>query len=285
MSARVRAVDPDCLARWCGASRQHASGCDLQIRVPFRCHRAPAGRRSGGRDQGASGLAADGGLRRGPPPNVPGRLFVPRAAHRRDLLGADVATAETYVPGGAALPSTDHARAFAEAFARLIRLAPRPTEVPTLEPAPSWAAWNHVGEGLWPHPEEPDVNLNEVAGPEWIDDAGRRAGDRLRAGEPEAVIGHSDWLAGNLRWNGDELLVVHDWDSTDRGQRSRSRRLRCRAVSGSRRGRPATIEDLSDSSSLIAIRVVGSSAPTSSSGRGRLACGPGRATPSLARGR
>ena len=123
--------------------------------------------------------------------------------------------AEAYVPGGAALPSTDHARAFAEAFARLIRLAPRPTEVPTLEPAPSWAAWDHAGDGLWPRPEEdPDVNLNEVAGPEWIDDAGRRARDRLRAGEPEAVIGHCDWLAGNLRWNGDELLVVHDWDST-----------------------------------------------------------------------
>jgi hypothetical protein len=28
------------------------------------------------------------------------------------------------------------------------------------------------------------------------------------------VIGHCDWLAGNLRWSGDELLVVHDWDST-----------------------------------------------------------------------
>jgi hypothetical protein len=27
------------------------------------------------------------------------------------------------------------------------------------------------------------------------------------------VIGHCDWLATNLRWNGDELLVVHDWDS------------------------------------------------------------------------
>ena len=45
------------------------------------------------------------------------------------------------------LPSADHAaRAFAEAFARLIRLAPRPAEVPTLDPAPSWAAWNHAGD-------------------------------------------------------------------------------------------------------------------------------------------
>lgn len=129
-------------------------------------------------------------------------------------LGCDVATAEAYVPGGATLPSSDHAAtAFADAFAWLIRLAPRPAEVSTLDPAPSWAAWNHGGDGLWPCPEGRDVNLNEVAGAEWIDDAGRRARDRLRAGESEAVIGHCDWLAGNLRWSGDELLVVHDWDS------------------------------------------------------------------------
>jgi hypothetical protein len=65
-----------------------------------------------------------------------------------------------------------------------------------------------------PRPEEYDIDLNEVAGPEWIDQAGRCARDRLRAGAPEAVIGHCDWLASNLRWKGDELLVVHDWDST-----------------------------------------------------------------------
>ena len=75
------------------------------------------------------------------------------------------------------------------------------------------AAWNHAGDGLWPCPEDPDVNLNEVAGAEWIAEAGRRARDRLRASESEAVIGHCDWLAGNVRWSGDELLVVHDWDS------------------------------------------------------------------------
>ena len=27
----------------------------------------------------------------------------------------------------------------------------------------------------------------------------------------ESQVG--DWLAANLRWNGDKLLVVHDWDS------------------------------------------------------------------------
>ncbi|NUS66113.1 MAG: phosphotransferase [Saccharothrix sp.] len=138
----------------------------------------------------------------------------------RPLIGAtsfdgDIATAETYVPGGDVLPSGDHAAlAFAEAFARLIRLAPRPTEVSTLDPAPSWAAWNHTGQGLWPRSEEdPDIDLNAVAGAEWIDEAGQRARDRLRTDESDPVIGHCDWLAGNLRWSGDALLVVHDWDS------------------------------------------------------------------------
>ncbi len=88
-----------------------------------------------------------------------------------------------------------------------------PAEVSTFEPAPSWAAWNHDEDGLWPCPENHEADLNEVAGPEWIDDAGRRARDRLRAGDSEPVIGHCDWLAGNLRWSGDALLVVHDWDS------------------------------------------------------------------------
>jgi hypothetical protein len=130
-------------------------------------------------------------------------------------FGDGVATAEAYVPGGAMLPSADHAAwAFAAAFARLIRLAPRPAEVSTLDPAPSWAAWNHAKAGLWSRPEDSGIDLNEVAGPEWIDQAGRRARDRLRAGASGAVIGHCDWLAGNLRWSGDELLVVHDWDST-----------------------------------------------------------------------
>ena len=129
-------------------------------------------------------------------------------------FGDGVATAEGYVPGGTLLPSADRsAWAFAGAFARLVTLAPRPAEVPTLDPTPSWADWNHAGAGLWPHPEDSDVNLNEVTGPAWIDDAGRRARDRLRAGTSEAVIGHCDWLAANLRWNGDKLLVAHDWDS------------------------------------------------------------------------
>ena len=70
-------------------------------------------------------------------------------------FGDDVATAEAYVPGGAVLPSADRAAwAFAEALAPLVKLAPRPAEVSSLDPAPSWAAWDHGEAGLWPRPED-----------------------------------------------------------------------------------------------------------------------------------
>jgi Ser/Thr protein kinase RdoA (MazF antagonist) len=159
-------------------------------------------------------------------------------------FGCDVATAETYIPGGAMLPSPDHAaQAFAEAFARLIRLAPRPAEVSTLYPPPSWAAWYHAGEGLWPCPEEPGVNLNAVAGAEWIDEAGRRARDRLRDSESESVIGHCDWLADNLRWNGDALLVVHDWDSVTADSEAVLVGFAAALYSTVSADEPATVED------------------------------------------
>ena len=70
-----------------------------------------------------------------------------------------------------------------------------------------------VRPGCGRGPEGAEVDLNEINGPEWIDRAAGCARDRLRAGVHEVVIGHCDWLAGNLRWRRDELLVVHDWDS------------------------------------------------------------------------
>jgi hypothetical protein len=215
VSPRARAVDPGRLARWCvehlgspPADEVFRSGY-LSVVVGLRL---ADGREVVVKVRPASPrIAACVEVQR--------RMFQAGYPCPRPLTGAadfggDVATAEAYVPGGAMLPSAGHAAgAFAEAFAWLIRLAPGPGEVPALDPAPSWAAWDHPGDGLWPCPEDGDVNLNEVAGAEWIDDAGCRARDRLRASESEAVIGHCDWLAGNLRWSGDALLVVHDWDS------------------------------------------------------------------------
>jgi hypothetical protein len=215
MSSRARVVEPDRLAQWCTEHLGSPPADEI-----FR----------------SGNLSAVIGLRladdrevvvkvRPDSPRIAAcveiqrRMFLAGYPCPRPLVGPapfgpEVATAEACVRGGAMLPSAEHAAwAFAEAFARLIGLAPRPTEVSMLAPAPSWAAWNHSEDGLWPCPEEPEVKLNEAAGPEWIDDAGLRARDRLRASESEAVIGHCDWLADNLRWSGDTLLVVHDWDS------------------------------------------------------------------------
>lgn len=130
-------------------------------------------------------------------------------------FGGHVATAETYVPGGAMLPTAAQTAApFAAAFAWLIRLAPLPVEASTLEPPPSWTAWSQGGDRLWPRPDEdPGLDLNEAARANWLDDVARRARARLRVDESKVVIGHCDWIAANLRWNGDSLLVVHDWDS------------------------------------------------------------------------
>jgi phosphotransferase family enzyme len=215
MSPRARAIDPGRLAQWC---TQHLGSPPADEIFRSGHLSAVIGLRLADDREVVVKVRPDS-RRVAACVEVQRRMFqagypCPRPLTGAASLGDDVATAEAYVPGGAMLPSANHAAgAFAEAFARLIRLAPRPGEVSTLEPAPPWAAWNQPGDELWPCAEDPDVNLNEVAGPEWIDDAGRRARDRLRASESEAVIGHCDWLAGNLRWSGDALLVVHDWDS------------------------------------------------------------------------
>ena len=129
-------------------------------------------------------------------------------------LGEHEATAESYIPGEVLLPGSGRAaQPFAAALAQLVRLAPRPGQVSSLAPAPSWTAWNHSQGGLWPRSEELDVDLNEVDGPGWIDAAGQAARQKLREGQDRAVIGHGDWITDNLRWHGNRLLVAYDWDS------------------------------------------------------------------------
>jgi Phosphotransferase enzyme family len=130
------------------------------------------------------------------------------------LLGDYEATAESYISGGVILPDSGRsAQPFAAALAQLVHLAPRPDQVPSLAPAPAWAAWDHSQRGLWPRPENLDMDLNEVDGPAWIDAAGQAARQKLREGQDQAVIGHGDWISDNLRWSGHRLLVAYDWDS------------------------------------------------------------------------
>jgi hypothetical protein len=124
------------------------------------------------------------------------------------------ATAESSIAGGAMLPNSGRtAQPFAAALAQLVQLAPRPGQMPSLAPAPAWAAWNHDQGELWPWPEDLDVDLNQVDGSGWIDAAGQAARQKLQEGQDQAVIGHGDWITDNLRWDGNRLLVAYDWDS------------------------------------------------------------------------
>jgi hypothetical protein len=100
------------------------------------------------------------------------------------------ATAESYIPGGQALPDSGRAaQPFAAALAHLVRLAPRPEQVPSLAPAPPWTEWNHSQGGLWPWPEDLDLDLNLATPSNWIDAAGQAARQRLEEGQDQAVIG------------------------------------------------------------------------------------------------
>ncbi|HXW80010.1 MAG TPA: phosphotransferase, partial [Acidimicrobiales bacterium] len=129
-------------------------------------------------------------------------------------LGPWTASAEVFVPDGSVLPGSGRqARPFAEALARLLVAAPRVEQIGSLRPAPPWTAWDHPGPGLWPWPDDRDLDLNQISGPEWLDNAATLVRDRLARSGAEPVVGHGDWYAGNLRWAGVDLLSVHDWDS------------------------------------------------------------------------
>jgi hypothetical protein len=128
-------------------------------------------------------------------------------------LGDHAATAETLLavagtPGGA-----ESLRASAAALARVVSLAPHPDAVPGLAPSPGFLAWDHDEPGVWPTPADGNPDLNASPGPRWLDRVAAAVRERLTAYGQPSVIGHGDWSAQNLGWDGVELLAVHDWDS------------------------------------------------------------------------
>jgi hypothetical protein len=124
------------------------------------------------------------------------------------------ASAEVLVPDADQPPDGDLAALSAAGLARLVELAPSPGSVPSLAPSPSWVGWDHTEPGLWPTSEDVDEDLNAYPEPRWLGRVAAAVRDglrRARAGDP--VIGHGDWHPDNLRWQGPELVAVHDWDS------------------------------------------------------------------------
>jgi len=138
-------------------------------------------------------------------------------------LGEQLATAERFVPGGSELePTIGNAERYAWALAELVRLAPLPSEVPSLEPPPAWAWWDYPGPSLWAWQSPAERALAAERGwarPEltaeltWLEDLARRTRARLSTFRAPAVVGYVDWWVEHLRWLGDSLHIVHDWDS------------------------------------------------------------------------
>jgi hypothetical protein len=110
-------------------------------------------------------------------------------------------------------PNSELAALSGAALARLVELAPDPASVPSLAPSPSYAGWDHTEPGLWPKPEDRDVDLNTYPEPQWLDRVAAAVRDLLRDHARDPVIGHGDWHPENLRWSGPQLVAVHDWDS------------------------------------------------------------------------
>lgn len=138
----------------------------------------------------------------------------PRPLARPAPLGALIATAEAYVPGGMQLePGPEAARPFAEALVELVRLAPPVAALPTLDPSPAWVRWDHHEPGTWPRPASTEANLNALPEPAWLEAVARRARQRIRQSRRPPVVGHADWESQNIRWLAGRLHVVHDWDS------------------------------------------------------------------------
>jgi hypothetical protein len=162
---------------------------------------------------------------RTPAPRLSGCALVHRRAFERgfpcpeplvDLvpMGPLVASAEMLRAGGDLFPTTSRAPTpFAAALAWLVDVAPKADEMPSLDPRPPWTGPDFAAPELWPTPDDRTVDLNASAGPTWVDRAGQVARDGLASSPSALAVGHGDWYTGNLRWKGNGLYAVWDWDS------------------------------------------------------------------------
>jgi hypothetical protein len=129
------------------------------------------------------------------------------------VVGPLAVHAEESRPGGEMLrgDSPDVAARYAAVFARLMAGLADVSVAPPL-PNPRWARWDHTDSGLWPAVEFLDER-DQSAVPSYVTDAAGRARKRMLAADLPCVLGHADFEAQNLRWNGGHVWAVHDWDS------------------------------------------------------------------------
>jgi hypothetical protein len=128
-------------------------------------------------------------------------------------VGALAVHAEDFRPGGEVLHGASPAVAarYAGAFARLMAELADVTVAPPL-PNPPWVRWDHTDSGVWPAIDWLD-NRDQSVVPAYVVDTAERARGRILAAGLPCVLGHADFEAQNLRWHGQQVWAVHDWDS------------------------------------------------------------------------
>ena len=128
-------------------------------------------------------------------------------------VGSLAVHAEEFRPGGEVLPgdSPDAIARYAEVFARLMSELAGVSVAPPL-PNPPWVRWDHADAGLWPAIGWLDRRDQSVV-PAYIADTAERARRRILAAGLPCVLGYADFEAQNLRWHGQQVWAVHDWDS------------------------------------------------------------------------
>jgi hypothetical protein len=107
-------------------------------------------------------------------------------------------------------------RALAFALARLIELTDELRPLPRLERG---FAFPRGATQLWPTPHNVLFDFEATkAGAEWIDEIAAAAAAVRDERIGREVVGHGDWVANQVRFDGAEPCVAYDWDSleTDR---------------------------------------------------------------------
>ncbi len=134
-------------------------------------------------------------------------------------VGALAVHAEEFRPGGEMLhgDSPDVAAVYAGVFARLMAELADVTDVADVAvapplPNPPWVRWDHTDPGIWPAIGDLD-NRDQSTVPGYVTEVAERVRSRILAAGLPCVLGHADFEAQNLRWHGQEVWTVHDWDS------------------------------------------------------------------------
>jgi hypothetical protein len=103
-------------------------------------------------------------------------------------------------------------RSLAELLAWQITLTQHPEAIPGIQPA----LFDHrlPPEVLWPVPHDAIFHLEATAaGAEWIDALARPAHQTVLQGAGWLVLGHTDWSVKHVRYTGEQVAAVYDWES------------------------------------------------------------------------